>query len=706
MRKQLLHGALLFSSLLAGFSGRAQQEPRTCGSQAELQRLHAGHPELDEAYRQLLANNVHVTEEDGKKRIIYRIPVVFHILHEYGPENISDAQIYDQMDILNEDFRKLNTDITQVVPEFQGIAADCQIEFQLATIDPYGNCTNGIEHIYSHETWIGDDFSKLHQWYRDRYLNVWVSDYIKDGHGGYSYPPSSVEGNNFYIDGVIIRHAQTGSIGTSSATGSRSLTHEIGHWLGLAHTWGWTNDPEISCGDDGIADTPITKGHTVCNLTDATCTPGVVENVQNYMEYAFCSNMYTNGQSNFMHNVLVGEVSQRNNLWTPENHTATGIDVLPPPTCIPVADFSVNHRMICAGDAVTFKDASWRAGITTRQWSFPGGTPATSTVASPQVTYDQPGYYTAKLVVSNAAGTDSLVQENMVYVSGTWSEFTGPVVEDFEGPSAGWWIVQNPENNYARFQKTGHAGKDLSDCYALKSYRDLSQALPFTDEAFYDDRLGHAQDNLISPAFNLSNTSNVSVSFDYAYGTKAVTTADITEVLKVYSSRDCGKTWILRETVSGADLLTIGYVGNSDFSPVNNTQWKNASFTYTTTPGDTRTRFKFEFTASDKSNNLYLDNINVSGTMGIAEPDEAAALVSIAPNPVQAGNTIDVQVGSMTPNLTLELLDVNGARIALIPVAPTNGTQTVQIAAPVAKGCYFLNAISGTVKSTHRVIVY
>jgi len=702
MFKRILTGALLLSAIALPLFSAAQQDAR-CGTQEQLNRLYTAHPELAADYQAFLSENARVTEENGITRIVYTIPIVFHILHEYGNENITDAQVYDAVEILNEDFRRQNPDISDVIAEFTGITADCQIEFRLAALDPDGNCTNGIEHIYSHETTVGDDWSKLNQWHRSDYLNIWVTKNTGEGISGYTYHPTDVHGQLFYADGIIVLNSYLGSIETSSVNTSRTLTHEVGHWLGLSHVWGGGAVGQ-SCGDDGIADTPVTKGHWMCDLDDDACTPGIIENVQNYMEYAFCSRMFTNDQATFMRNVIQQPTAQRNNLITAENHTETGIATLPAPTCVPVADFSVNRNMICPGDNVTYSDVSWNAGVSSRLWSFPGGTPSSSTLANPVVSYSTPGYHTATLKVSNAAGTDSLVTNNIVYVSGSWNDFHGPTVEDFESTSANWWMVQNPEANFGAFTLMNGVGKNLSTCYALKSYRDISQIPQFEEGWFYNNRLGMSKDYLISPAFDLSNTTNVSISFDYAYGSRAATEEDLTEVLRVYSSKDCGKTWQLRKTVADSNLITVGYI-NSDFEPTSDSQWKTASFTYAANGMDTRTRFRFEFIASDYSNNLFIDNINISGTLGIDDGNNTLSGLQISPNPVASGSSLVISVESQEQPTDLELRAMNGALISTYHIPAGNGLQTIELPMHVAKGCYLLNAAQGASKVTHRVIV-
>lgn len=730
MRKNLLLGALAFTGVFSTGKVSAQETHFSCGIDKQRQKLIAENPQIKEDYEKLLHRCTENHVSHGKSETVRVIPIVFHVIHEYGVENISDQQIRDAVRVLNEDFGKQNQDTISVVSPFDTIIGNTHLEFRLATLDPYGNCTNGIEHIYNHQTVQADAYSKLNQWDRDKYLNVWVIGTMGDPDvAGFAHYPTDVTGAGFWRDGVVILHNYTGSIGTSAIGRSRVLTHEIGHYLGLAHTWGSDNDPGIasSCNqDDGIGDTPNCIGLESCDLNANTCVestmPGnywpvdVNDNTQNYMDYSYCNAMFTNGQANFMNNVLDQPTSGRDHLYTAENRVATGTSTLTPVTCIPVADFFVdvngasgnlaqnaNVMTACVNDPIAFKDASWKASVTSWSWSFPGGSPATSTAQNPTVTYASPGWYSITLTVSNAAGSDTKTINQMIYVQGDWAEYTGPRMEDFN-QNGNFWITHNPENNYASFNRVATGGRGNSGCFKLNNFKDVSGAQLFTEDWYYNDRLGNSRDYLISPAIDLRNTSNITISFDYAYGTKAVAAADITEKLIVYSSRDCGKTWIQKEMLTGTNLLTAGYVGNTDFVPDNDLDWKTASFTYTPTAADNKTKFKFEFIASDFSSNFYFDNFNITGTLGI-EDNGLVPAVSLAPNPVSSGADLSVELADSGAGMKLIVMDLKGAIISTTDVPASSGVQTVNIPMNVVKGCYILNAVQGSAKSTHRVIV-
>ena len=364
------------------------------------------------AFREIFAKSARQYNGNASPNtVLYRIPVVFHIIHTYGNENISKAQVEDAVRILNLSFQKLNPDTGMVIPLFQPIFANPQIELVLANIDPNGMCTDGITRTYSPLTDIASDNVKaLVDWPSDQYFNVWVVKNIASGAAGYAYYP----GINAAIDGVVMRHDYTGSIGTSSSSNytERSLTHEVGHWLDLPHTWGSSNTPgdPSNCNiDDGISDTPNTIGvdNFSCNTAQVTCS--TVDNVQNYMDYASCHYMFTEGQKAAMHAALNSSVGNRDNLWQTANLLATGTEVGHNVSeCKPVADFNQKVQYACQNSSVAFRDVSWGGPVASRTWYFPGGNPATDTSATPVVSYANPGVYDVKLVVSNINGTDTL----------------------------------------------------------------------------------------------------------------------------------------------------------------------------------------------------------------------------------------------------------------------------------------------------------
>jgi hypothetical protein len=230
---------------------------------------------------------------------IIKIPVVVHVLYRTTQENISQAQIQSQIDVLNADFRKLNADFSSTVAQFQPIAADMGIEFCLATVDPNGAPTTGVERKSTTKTsWGTNDAMKktssggLAAWPKDKYLNLWVCN-IGGGILGYATFP----GGTASLDGVVINTTAFGSTGyvTAPFNKGRTATHEIGHWLNLRHIWG--DDGTLCSGSDLVTDTPNQSGPTYgCALSKTSCSG--LNNTQNYMDYSDdrCLTMFTQGQ--------------------------------------------------------------------------------------------------------------------------------------------------------------------------------------------------------------------------------------------------------------------------------------------------------------------------------------------------------------------------------------------------------------------------
>ncbi len=259
-----------------------------------------------------------VVKSDG-----YIIPVVFHVLHLNGPENISDEQIQSALQALNEDFNKQNWDTINVVSEFANNIANVGVTFKLAKLDPNGDSTTGINRIYTNLTNHGwEDSSKINQWPPTKYLNIWVCKSLEGYAAAYSWYPYYAD---FYpeLDGIMQQHDYTGFVGTANDGVRHVLTHEVGHYLNLMHTWDNAIDGG-PCGDDDVADTPITQS-SGCELGLATCNTPIVENVQNFMTGSYCFLMFTEGQKQRMITCLNSPEGGRNNLWKEQNLIETGL---------------------------------------------------------------------------------------------------------------------------------------------------------------------------------------------------------------------------------------------------------------------------------------------------------------------------------------------------------------------------------------------
>lgn len=703
---------------LAGVSFGQQVEK--CGTNQMYEAFRTQYPELSEDLVPLDdlfsgAKMFNTTGTFEAKAAPYRIPVVVHVLHMYGTSNISDAYVYDLIDQLNLDYSATNPDISEVHPNFTAVIGDAQVEFVLASKDPIGNCTNGIEHVWSHESVGGEgssspQFHKVGQWDRSHYFNIWIMDDIGPGLLGYATFPTMVDGSGFWRDGVVVRN-------DNSVLG-RTLTHEVGHWLGLCHTFGCTGTAgDDICEDDNAMDTPPTDGSWDCPLNEDECDPGVtIENVQNYMDYRSCLRNFTQDQVAIMHNVLEGITGQRNILWQDSTLIETGVQniVLPQvptddlnnltvPLCTPVADFYCADKMVCTGDFAAFSDESWNAVVSSRLWEFEGGTPATATSANVNVSWDTPGWKKVKLTVTNAAGSDTKERVQYIFVAPDWPDYTGPTSLNMESNNH-FFLVDNPEENYGTFKivETATHGK----AWKLENYKDVSNADMYTDEWFYNYRLGGSVDNLITPAYDLRNTTGITVSFKYAYATNATDPADITEQLKVYSTKNCGGTWTTRKTINGTNLVTGGFAGNSDYAPSNDLQWVEASFTYTPTAADNKTRFKFEFTASDLSSNLFIDDIFISGVLGINDDVIGGMDLQVYPNPSK-GQAINVTYNAQNEPTEFILRDVQGKIIAQQVINTTNAqvTQTLDGTENLASSYYFLEVKTGDSSVTKKVVV-
>ncbi len=723
--------SISFLFLLTGSMTFAQKSKHYCGIHGATEEVYQMYPELRQHAQEyqeaqlLLLNSMNSAQNIEKGAALYTIPVVFHVLHEYGTERIDESQIYDVMRVLNEEYNAKDPDSVDVIPEFQNLIGNGRIEFKLAAIDPQGNCTNGIHYINSHETRIGDAYSKIQQWDRSKYLNIWVVKVVgQPGAAAYALKPPSTDGNGFWMDGIVSNHTYVGSIGTSSPFNESTISHEIAHYLNVSHVWGSTNQPEVACGDDGVADTPVTRGHNPgnCPLTLAAqkatgmmCDTTIVEDVQNYMDYSYCDRHFTPGQISVMHNALNGIAGQRNVIWQDSTLIATGVkdlllpqdptDPLTVPLCTPIADFQLPSFSVCEGANVTFKDFSSNAVIDSWEWTFQDGSPATSTSQNPTVSFTSPGWKTVTLKATNSAGTGEISKQ--IYVRGNWADFNGPKQLDMEDDYVNWFQQNNIENNHAKFQVVNSGGYNNSKCFKLNIWKDITGAPLFTNDYFYYDRLGLSKDELLTPSFDLRYTTNVTVKFKYSYATNATTSQQLTETLKVYSSKDCGETWQLRKTILPSQIVTGGFAGSSDYVPTTNAQWTEVSFPYNTSSSDDKVMFKIVFEASDYSSNLYVDDFFVDGTLSLTNEVISMMDLNVYPNPVANGTGINISYMGQNTDVTFTVRNAQGKVVTTETVKATNTQVTRELTGTnnLASGCYFVEVNVNGNRTVRKVVV-
>lgn len=693
------------------------------------------------------------TTQNGRKII----PVVFHIIHGYGPENISKEQVEDAIARLNIDYQKLNDDTlagTNTWAGFNAIRANCNFEFRLAKIDPNGNCTDGIVRSHDERTYYAY-YDLLHDyaWNPKKYLNIYSVAFIypagislPDGAaiGGMSvFPPSNpltplFTNGDTLADGVLIRHDGIGAIGTSTALMgqpinalNRTFTHELGHYFNLYHPFqnmklmagipmmgadgcATSGGPFglVTLTNDEVSDTPPIQ--TASQNTSLTCfapgerntcneTDDKPDMVENYMDYQFgyCTNLFTNGQNDRIQATMMGD---RRELWSYENLVATGVwDPLAVSICAPIADFKNGSSTICAGSTIEFNDESYNGAVSNRIWTFEGGTPSTSTQENPSINYASEGNYSVKLVVMNANGSDSIIKQNLIHVISSVASQTGDILEDFENGLNNWSIVNQNGNGFQITDSASHTG---THSVGLVNF---------------ENNASGSVDELISPSFDLSHiTGIIKLKFSRAYVGKAVAANAIADLLYGTSSADtiydkltlsvspdCGKTWNVKKTYSGESLGTWAPITTS-FKGDSTKFWKQDSIFITGVTNKSNLRFKFTFTGKG-GNNIFIDRICTGdcNIVGIEEDAARAIDLSIYPNPMKANTTINFNL-IQNSNVAIDVYDVLGRKTLSVENQKINSGEhqyLIQRNQLNSNGIYFIKIMINNHIITKKIIV-
>jgi PKD repeat protein len=326
MKKITLIAFLLISIL----SLHAQQFVRCETVEAERERQLSGMQEADADFENWLSVKIAQYKAQHRSgRSVVTIPIIFHIIHNGDAvgqnENIPQSRVTSQLAILNNDFRRI-----QGTPGYNTnpVGADTEIEFCLAVVDPNGNILaepgisrrNMTQASWQRSTGAANDIQGVLKpqtiWNPEQYLNIWVVNFGGASASllGYAqFPNSTLAGigtNNggATTDGVVIRFTTCGNSGTANApyNAGRTLTHEIGHFLGLRHIWGDGNSCTAS---DFCDDTPKSTSSNYGCVNRNSCVdpaPDPKDMVENYMDYSddACMNIYTNDQKTRMLTIL------------------------------------------------------------------------------------------------------------------------------------------------------------------------------------------------------------------------------------------------------------------------------------------------------------------------------------------------------------------------------------------------------------------
>ena len=405
--------------------------------------------------------------------------------------------------------------------------------------------------------------------------------------------------------------------------------------------------------------------------------------------------MFTQGQVTRMRAAIISTTASRNNLWTAANYDATGLTGNY--TCTPVADLKTNRTTVCEGQTITYTDMSQVGTSGTLAWTFEGGTPSTSTATSVVVTYPSAGNYSVSLIATNSIGTNTLSKTSYVTVTNGASGVLVPNAYDFEtaGLPTNMTVINSNSGTIAWSQNTA-VGANLT---AKSIYLDNASVSS-----------GGNLDIFETPIYDFSNTTNVSLSFWYSYAKKIATQAD---TFKVQYSLDCGGIWTNVLGVPSLNTMAIN-TGGTTTTPLvpTTTQWKQVSI-----PSGLLTnlnliksvKFRFYFRSDAKagsSNNIYIDEINLTGTVGINELEKSLKL-NIYPNPTNSSSNVDFTItGNET--IKISLTDIIGRKIeesSSLLINGKNASYIVNKNGVLAKGVYIINIDVNNQRISKKLII-
>jgi PKD repeat protein len=551
----------------------------------------------------------------------YIIPVVVHVIHtgqSVGTgANISAARINGQIDILNKDFAGKGSGVQGVPAPFAGLVADVGIEFCLATKNPQGDnmAEPGINRIRAQDrgwnlpgagysmNYIDNTIKPQSQWDPSLYLNIWVCQ-LSSNLLGYAVFPnfSTLTGLPVFFqsqdkDGVVIA---TGAFGTGSGAifpynEGRTTTHEVGHWLGLRHIWG---DGNCSF-DDFVADTPLQENASSgCPVFPQPTCSNPARMSMNFMDYSndACAYMFTNGQKERM--ITAMERS-------PLRKALANSPMCKAGALGPFAKFEPELPSICPGQSVTFIDKSLFTP-TSWEWSFPGGTPSSSTARNPVVTFPQGGVFPITLTAKNASGSNTITINYTVIPT-----VAIPYSQNFETneeifPPQGWTLVTRNNFKIGWSPYKGASGFGIGD-----------NCIYFDNTNIDADGF---EDDIRTPMFDLSTAIEPALIYDFAHA-PYIDFNLYDDEFQILASTNCGQSFTSLFRKKGSEILTAPALAE-DWAPKAN-EWRRDTLRLTQYAGQSSLMLNIRNIAK-YGHSFYVDNVVVRDLSANAPPEVVA----------------------------------------------------------------------------------
>lgn len=688
---------LILASLFL-FLGSAYATEK-CGTMDALNRIAETNPAILDQLQEVENFTKKNTSNKKSEKEVITIPVIFHIVYSTITENLSDEKIMSQLDVLNEDFRKLNPNADQTLAVFKDRAADMEIEFCLAQTDPEGLPTNGIKRVFTDTTtFTVDDFVKFtasggsDAWPADEYLNFWTCD-LEPGLLGYAQFPGMPDAT----DGVVVDYNHVGRGFRNGITG-RTATHEVGHWINLRHVWG-----DGDCMQDDLVDDtpPASNSHSGCPLSVNTCigTENEPDMVQNFMDYTDdeCLTLFTEGQKERAR-AIFEEGGARHALANSNKCTATLladrdarlIEVIEPKpnqnycttSVSPVLKFRnfgndeiTSVRADIYLDGVSTATSVWRGNLSTGDF----GNFELDAFDIP------PGRHELRILLAGVnSNLDDKPEDNEIIVNVQVLGEKIPIQEGFETNifPPDYYNLFDKEDDDKGFELNTDVARSGNACLYINCFE-------------YDNP--GSIDDFILPILNLKNFQNTTLEFYNAYARYDSSDSDTLEVLV---SNDCGSTFKSVFKRQGALLASEGNT-TSAFVPSSPDKWKLRTVNLSDFDGEEELIVKFRCINSHEQN-LYIDDINISGDQIVNINEDIVNFgATIYPNP--AANQARLTFDNLSTG-QLKLVAIDGKVLEEQKIVPNQKLYTIDLE-NYNNGTYFISLNSEGTSKTFKLIV-